>query len=97
MDDDELREMQEELATLRKLIESPGWKRVMAIADSQIQNRFTSIIRTPGKTMDGLIEKEYANGEVAGIELFQRLPEIQVETLKQTIDEELKVREGTNG
>lgn len=81
-----LREAQEALVNFSSLIDSLGWKRLMEIADGQMKLRMPSVL---GKT-ENLLElpgKEYEKGEIAGIELFTRLPEIAIEGLKQDINE----------
>jgi len=41
----------------------------------------------PGRGLDHLVEKEYLNGEIAGIQLFTRMPELIIEDFEQTLDE----------
>ena len=81
-----LREAQEALSNFRSLVESVGWQKMKQIADGQLKLRMPSAI---GK-MESLLEvpkKEFEKGEIAGIDLFMRLPEIAIEGLINDINE----------
>ena len=80
-----LREMQEELSNFKNLLDSVGWKRLMEVADGQLETRMPSVL----EKVDNLLMvtgKEFEKGEMAGINLFMQLPGIAVESLTADID-----------
>lgn len=79
-----LRALQEEQSNLKALIDNLGWKRLMEIADGQLKNRMPSILEKTENFLE-LPGKEYEKGEMAGINLFTRLPGIAIEGLEQDI------------
>jgi hypothetical protein len=81
-----LREAQEALANFTSLIESLGWKRLLEIADGQLKNRMPAALSKTENLLE-LPGKEYEKGEIAGIDLFMRLPDIAIEGLKEDIKE----------
>lgn len=77
----------------RNLVRSEGWVRLVEIANQQIINR-NNLLKEPAKGLDGAFANEFQKGEVAGIDLFVRLPSIQVLVLEQDIRELLEQNEG---
>jgi hypothetical protein len=79
---------------LQALVDSPGWVYLTAMADVQIGLR-TSTMNAEAGGMDGMVAKEYATGEKAGMMLVLGLPQLQlggineeIEALKLEIEEE---------
>ena len=85
-----LRELQEERSELVKLLEAPGYKRLMLLAEAQIKSRQDTLCITPLKQMDGVLEQEFSKGEVHGIMLFTKIVDIELEQLNQEIETKLK-------
>ncbi len=87
-----LRELQEGLTNLKSLIDHAGWKRLVEIADGQIENRMPSVFTR----LDSLLEvtgSEFDKGEISGIKLFQALPSNYINDLEESIskmEEELE-------
>lgn len=86
----ELRELQEELHSLKKLEQSPEYKKLLEIAKAQIESRKNGIILKPLKSKDEIFEQEFSKGEVSGIELFTNMLPTMIETLEDDIEERLK-------
>ena len=79
-----LREAQEVLSNYAGLVESLGWKQLMTVADGQLTNRLPSILAKTENFLE-LPGKEYEKGEVSGINLFMKLPEVVIEGLRAEI------------
>ena len=91
-----LRARQEECSNLKSLTEHVGWKRLMEIAEGQIENRLPSVY-TRLNSLDEIPGSEFDKGEISGIKLFQRLPDNFVAELENEINEmekELSYDEG---
>lgn len=80
-----LREHQEELTKVRRLIDEPGFKWFQNICSTQVQNRLTDIVLAPPEGLDDMVKKIYAIGECAGLRLALNLPEIHKEQLEYDI------------
>lgn len=78
-------EVAADLHTWRSLTKSVGWQRLMAVAQGQVNERGL-ILRAPLPNMDACLGQEFAKGEITGIELFQQLPEIEIERLESERD-----------
>lgn len=78
------------LSDLKDLVKSRGWARLSSIAEAQKQTRNATVLK-PG----GGDDKEFMKGEIAGIALFMRLPEIAIENLQQQLERE-DASDGTN-
>lgn len=66
----------------RSLVKSPGWERLVEIADAQQKARQAALMG-PAEGMDGMIKNEGLKGEFAGIKLFVQMPEAVIENLEQ--------------
>lgn len=75
-----------ERGVLKELIETPGWKFLMDIAEAQRMVRSNKILFTPCPA-DQVTVQEFEKGEVAGITLFTSMPETAIEALSSEIDE----------
>ncbi|NOJ26562.1 MAG: hypothetical protein DA330_00920 [Nitrososphaera sp.] len=64
-----------------------GYKWLIRLADEQLEQRQRTLLLTPLKGMDEVLEQEYKKGEVAGILLFKEIVDIRIGVLKQEIDE----------
>lgn len=71
---------EELLQDLRHLLRSPGWGRLVKIAETQCHSREREVLAPLGGKNP--YEMEFQKGEIAGIRLFMQLPEIAVENLK---------------
>jgi hypothetical protein len=83
----EKRELQEQLAQLAGLTKHPAWALVMKIAEEQLTGRIDNIMLNPVATVDATLQQEYLKGEVSGIKLFCRLPQILMDTLAADIEQ----------
>lgn len=73
---------------LEPLVKSEGWKQYQQLLEVQIAGRVGSGNRpTPTKGMEGVLEREFANGEVAGLMLAKELPEAVLSGAKDLLDE----------
>ena len=68
---------------MSNLISSPGWKRLIAAAGSQVEGRTNSVILEPTKNP---YEQEYLKGEIHGIKAFMQIPSIILEESQGIID-----------
>lgn len=75
-----------ELSCWQALLETAGWKKLMTIAEGQMNVRMATVLRTPLASIDSCLGQEYSKGEISGIELFSKLPEVQIEVLKQELE-----------
>jgi hypothetical protein len=91
-----LRDLQEELSSLKKLHESPVFQRLLDIAKVQIQSRQDTIILRPLENRDQILAQEYSKGECSGIKLFTQLPLTLMESLETEIAERLRQEEEAN-
>lgn len=80
--------MQQEFRELRKC---QGWDRLGKFGKAQIDGRM-KLILTPAKGLDALIEHEGVKGEISGISLFMKFPDLieadfseQIELKKEEI------------
>lgn len=83
---EELRELQEALSNYESLVASAGWKRLMRIAAGQLSQR-EILLHKPIENLLEILKQEFEKGESAGIKLFTKLPEVQIEVLTQDIEE----------
>lgn len=74
------------LQECQELLKHPGWAQLVKFADGQIGAR-KSQRDEPGRGLDHLVAKEFLNGEISGIELFVKMPELIIEDFTQTLDE----------
>lgn len=89
MQDEKRKEMEEVRKTLQEfqeLLKTPAWGQLVEFAQGQIENRRFRRDE-PGRGLDHLVEKEFLNGEIAGIELFTKMPELIIEDFEQTLEE----------
>ena len=82
---EELRELQEELTTIRRLLAESGFKWFEDVCKQQAENRLSEIILVPPEGVDDMVKRAYAIGECAGLKLAVRLPEIHKEQLEYDI------------
>lgn len=83
------------MQAFRELLNSRGWDLLLDIAKAQIEARKNLLLQR-AKGIDGAFELEYAKGEIAGIEIFTRIPSTALEDLEEqleTIKEQLKEEE----
>lgn len=83
--DRELRELQEERSSLVALQKMAGFQWLLQVAESQAESRKKSVFLKPLSSMDECLEQEYRKGEIAGIELFRQLVDIQLSELNEEI------------
>ena len=69
------------------LFSTPGWKRLEQLAKDQVAHRTADLCGNP-ELRDRVVN--FMRGEISGIELFRRIPEIELERLKSEIDERAK-------
>lgn len=75
----------EQLSDLRALVKSRGWDRLRSLAEAQCKTR-QARINAPLDSGNPY-PQEFMKGEIAGIELFMRLPEISIEELQKELDD----------
>lgn len=80
--------LQEERREWETLINSPAWERLKKIAEGQINTREKEIIYGPPMKVEDVPAREYMRGELGGIALFLRIPEVEVENLNIDIEKE---------
>jgi len=71
------------------LVKSKGWVRLANYAKGQLEAR-AQVIGEPSAGLDSLIQQEFAKGEMGGIGLFMRFPEIIEADYGEQVDELLK-------
>jgi hypothetical protein len=81
-----LNEMMGERHALKQLMDSAGWAILMDIANGQLNSRGPTVLGP--MPADRIYEIEFMKGEMAGIGLFQNMPENAIEGLRLEIQEE---------
>lgn len=81
-----LQEVRRTLHRFHSLVRSPGWAELREVALAQIATR-QNLNLGPIKDTSGIYEQEYRKGEVAGIQLFLSLPDIQIDTSEAILGE----------
>ncbi len=79
------RDLQEELAQMRGLVKLPAWAKLMQYANEQLTGRIDAIILNPVESADATLSQEYLKGEVSGIRLFTKMPEILIAELEDAV------------
>jgi hypothetical protein len=79
-----LRVAQEEYSNLKSLVDHPGWKLVLEYAKGQIESRSPGIF-TKLENILLVTAQEFEKGEVAGIQLFSKIPGIVIADLEEKI------------
>ena len=72
-----------------------GWDQLAEYARAQVKLRNQQVV-APAGSLDGLIQQEYMKGEMAGIDLFMRFPEIVERDFGEQIEEFLSEIKETN-
>ncbi len=85
----ELEELQSLRRAFQELSNFRGWELLANFAKSQVETRKMALLE-PAKGFDGLVGQEFTKGEIAGIALFMRFPEIIEEDYGSQIDEKLE-------
>jgi len=73
---------------LQTMLEGRGWQVLMGIAEGQIGTRTNSIILRPLHETAAIYEQEFSKGEIAGIKLFQNMPQNAIDALSNDIVKE---------
>ena len=92
---EEMEEIRSTVQAFRELLNSRAWALLLDIAKVQIETR-KNLLTQRAKGMEGVLELEYAKGEIAGIEIFTRIPSTALEDLEEQlsdIKEQLKEEE----
>ena len=76
----------------KELVNSQGWEQLAEFAEAQLINR-RLMRESPAQGFDGLIHDEFLKGEISGIALFMRFPEIIEEDFTSQLDELKEVLE----
>ena len=79
--EERLSELSSDQAMWDSLTQHPGWKALRHLAEQQ-SKEFLLIFRAPLASMDKVPAQEYTKGQVAGIDLFASIPDLQLEMLK---------------
>lgn len=85
MSTETVRDMQEALAQMQGLLKLPGWKLILGLAEEQLTGRIDAVILNPVSGVDGTLNQEYLKGEISGIKLFCKMPEILIEQYRSDI------------
>ena len=93
---EDLREAQEELSKLKKLIESPGFLWEQTVAQSDIEGRITRLVTTPPTSIEAVLGIVHELGVCAGIKKTVERPMLQIEVLEEEV-ERLADEEEENG
>lgn len=72
------------------MIGTAGWKRLCQLAAVQVQGRQNEILLQP---TENAAKQEYQKGELQGIQLFVKLPELSIEMAKDLMAEAQKLDE----
>ncbi len=94
---DEVRELQEELYSLKKLLQDRTFKLFIEVLEAQVKTRSDTLLLKPLERMDDVLHQEFSKGEIAGLTLAVRFVEIRISDLEEQIDEILnEQRENDN-
>jgi hypothetical protein len=85
--EERLSEAASDLSVWASLCEHPGWQRLVAVAEGQVNERAKRILHSPLKNQDGIFEQEFTKGEASGIELFRRIPDVQREQAQELVQQ----------
>jgi hypothetical protein len=86
----EVAELQEEQAKLLQLTRTPGWEYFQEILAAQEKTRSDTVLLTPLRSMDQVLEQEYQKGEIAGIMLSAKLVKARLDDIHERLTELLK-------
>lgn len=92
----QLEEMQAIQREFRELVKCKGWGRLRNYAEAQIEARQNALL-DPSDGFDGLVAGEFSKGEVGGIALFMRFPEIIEADYGERVEELLKEIRANDG
>ena len=81
----QLEQLQKVLREFRGLRKFPGWDRLAEFATAQIESR-KNLTLEPATGVDMMVQQEFAKGEIAGIALFMRFPDIIEEDYADQIE-----------
>ena len=87
---DSVREAKQMADEFQHMIGTAGWKRLKQLAEVQVQGRTNEILLKPTENQ---AMQEYQKGELQGIQLFLRLPELSIEMAKDLMAEAQKLDE----
>ena len=97
MEEEELRQLQEEQAQLRLLIESTGWKWFVEMANANFDHTFETRIVVKPMGFDDMIVKTYEIGECAGFRRLVNLPAARLAVLEEEIQNAFAEQEELKG
>lgn len=85
MDSEELRELQEERAQLKSLLDSDGWKRFAQSVEANFHDTFENSLAQRPTGMDDMVSKMYDMGQVSAFRRMVNWPMLRFEVLNQEI------------
>jgi hypothetical protein len=94
--EEQQRDLAENIAELKDMVASRAWKRYSAILTEQVDGRIDGIILTPAGSLDGAMVQEYAKGEVAGLKLALLIVPELIENMNSDYEAGEKLRSDKN-
>lgn len=92
MDDEKELSLEEQLGAavvarkeLFEMIESKGWKRLMAMVQEQQDDSVRTLVLVPLQTLDEVAGQEFRKGRIAQMMEIAMMPETYIQTLDSTI------------
>lgn len=75
------------------LVKHQGWLWLMEILQGQVSSRTNLIVLNPLAQGDMVYEQEFKKGEISGMRLFEKIPEVQIEQIQLEIEQLKKEQE----
>lgn len=72
----------------QSLVKSAGWEGLVELGKGQLEVRKNLIQEMDVKTQEDIAEFNFAKGEIAAIKLFLTFPDLLIENLKETMQDE---------
>ena len=81
-----LDDAREEVRQIAAFLESPMYLMMKRLVERQIANRLGHKILQPSKGIEGVLEKEFTAGEVAGMNVAMEVMRVALETQQEQIE-----------
>jgi hypothetical protein len=65
----------------------PAWVELLKVIDAQATARESTVLRSPAKSLGGLIGKEYASGEASGLRSVPLLVATVIQEAQDQLDQ----------
>ena len=85
MSEETREELEQKLEDYKMLVQQPGWKRLMEVAETQIKTREVQLLVSEDDSLEGWSKSRRTAGERSGIKLFTLIPETVIDELTEEL------------